>query len=818
MPNFMSEQLPDLSPMLRQYREIKERHQDAILMYRIGDFYEMFYEDAVAASKVLEIVLTSRNKQDENPVPLCGVPYHSVEPYITRLLDQGFKVAICDQVEDPRVAKGIVRREVTRVVTPGLLLNPEAPKRSSYLAAVVPSEEQWGISWVEFSTGEFVVGELLAEEVLEILRGGEIRELLLPEGEGDLSFNFTQPVLLNKLPSWVFDETRSKKLLQEQFKVATLSGFDCEGIPLGIQAAGAILHYVRETQKVERVPHLVNLRRYRKSGHLLMSEETRRSLDLDPLMEMLDRTETAMGGRKLRQWVSLPLVQKDLILERHEVVDELLRRREVSASLKENLKQVYDLERIAGRISLATANARDLVSLASSLQAVERIRGYFQGLTSRLLQQMLFEWDSLPEVVGEIEKIIGPEPPFSLREGGLIADQFSKELDTLREISRSSRDYLAQLEERERKRSGIHSLKVRFNKVFGYYIEVTTANLSRVPGDYIRKQTLVNAERFITPELKEFEGKILGADEKIRNLEYQLFCELRDRLTLSLDRLQKQADRLATLDVLSSFALVSEERRYIRPELSDGNDLFIQGGRHPLVEASLSYGKYIENDLEFRQTDQRFLLITGPNMAGKSTLIRSVGLIVLMAQSGCFVPARSAHIGLVDKIFSRIGASDRLNRGESTFMVEMTETASLLHYATDKSLILLDELGRGTSTFDGISIAWAVSEYLHDKVQSRTLFATHYHELIDLERSCPALKNFNVMVREEGEGIVFLYKLAPGGMGHSYGIHVARLAGLPATILERSKEVLKNLESEKEQSCFKRSGKRKVHEGQSRLF
>ncbi len=814
----------ETTPMLRQYREIKGQHPDAILMVRIGDFYEMFFEDAVVASKILDIVLTSRNRNDPNPVPLCGVPYHSVESYISRLIGAGHKVALCDQVEDPKVAKGIVRREVTRVITPGLRLDPGSSRESNYLASVVPGAcpdgpDLWGFSLVELSTGEFLAAELKREEVLEELE--KAAEILIPESAKE-KVAFSSPKVITERPDWVFDPSHGRRLLLGQFRVASLSGFDCESIPLGIAAAGAALHYICETQKVSSLPHITSLKRYEQGDHLILSETTRKSLDLDQLADLLDRTKTAMGGRRLREWVLRPLKDRALIEGRLDSVDELLQKSPLTEKLRVALSEVYDMERICGRLSLRTADARDLTALAQSLRAIFSLKGPRPvGVLSEFVHlRRLADIGPLEEREQEISATLVAEPPFSVREGGLIREGVNPSLDELREIRRSSRDYLARIEERERERTGISSLKVRFNKVFGYYIEVTTTHLSRIPADYQRKQTLTNAERFLTPELKELEGKILGAEEKIRAIEYEVFERLRDRVASEIPLIQQIANQIADLDVLQSLAQVARERGYKRPEITEENLLEIEGGRHPLVEANLPPGKFVANDLHLDPDRQRLILITGPNMAGKSTFIRQAGLIVVMAQIGSFVPADRAVIGLVDRLYSRIGASDRLTEGESTFMVEMTETASILHHATGNSLILLDEIGRGTSTFDGISIAWAVAEYLHDQTRARTLFATHYHELIDLALSRPGIKNYNVSIKTEAVGqIVFLYRVVPGGMSHSYGIHVGALAGLPAQIVERAREVLANLEQgELEQGAPRIGKKRKRDLGQASLF
>ncbi len=810
-----------MTPMLRQYREIKEQNKDAILFYRIGDFYEMFFDDAVIASKVLDIVLTSRNKNDPNPVPLCGVPYHSVQPYLEKLIEKGFKVAICDQVEDPKEAKGVVRREVTRVVTPGIagFLENETSRIGRCLAAVFRGAHRWGLSFLDASTGDFRVTELEGGSVgvLEELQRVAPGEVVIPEGAGELASQCGGLFCVTRLSDWIWEEGYARRLLTGQFKTGTLSGFDCEGIPAGIVAAGAALHYVRETQRVDRLPNITSLKRYRRSETMILSEECRKNLSLDDLITLVDTTRTAMGRRRLREWFHSPLLKKEAIEERLDAVEELP---PFVDKIEKTLQDVYDLERINGRLSLGTANARDLAALTTSLNAIGEIGPLLGEFHVASLKRLAADWNSFETLRHEIGRTIALDPPFSLREGGMIREGVDPRLDELRHLQQDAKGALAAMEERERKRTGIGSLKIRFNQVFGYYLEVSEAHLSKVPPDFVRKQTLTHAERFITPELKEFEEKILGAGERIRGLEYDLFCTLRGKILESVPALQEQADRVATLDAVASLARYARENRTVRPVLEESGLLEFCGGRHPVVERSLATGSYVPNDLKVDADGDRLLMITGPNMAGKSTVIRQAGLIVLMAQVGSFVPAERARIGIVDQIFTRVGASDRLARGESTFMVEMCETAAILHQATARSLILLDEIGRGTSTFDGISIAWAVAEHLHDKVRARTLFATHYHELIDLALTRPGIKNFNVRVKQEGEDVVFLYRLVPGGMSHSYGLHVGRLAGLPSEVLDRAKEVLKNLEQgELDPAGVPRIGKRsKKNENQGSLF
>ncbi|MBI3540567.1 MAG: DNA mismatch repair protein MutS [Deltaproteobacteria bacterium] len=783
----------NLTPMLRQYLEIKEQHKDAILFYRIGDFYEMFFDDAVKASKVLDIVLTTRNKNDPNPVPLCGIPHHAMQPYLDKLVEKGFKVAICDQVEDPKSAKGVVKREVTRVVTPGL---------EAYLVSLFQGKESWGVALLEVTTGNFRVTEipLDREALLEELNRSAPSEILLSEKwkwQDDLKL--PSHYCTTFLPEWIWEEGTARRLLYDQFGVSTLSGFDCEGIPAGVIAAGAALHYVRETQKVGRLSHLTSLKRYSNSEAMFLGEESRMNLNLNELIDFMNCTKTAMGQRRLKGWLAAPLLEKKKIEERLDAVGELVQHRALTESLRHNLDKVYDLERINSRLSLGNANPRDLRALAGSLQVLGQIKPLLSELNTFALKKIASTWESFETLEQEIEKTLVDDPPVLLTQGGMIREGVSQDLDALKSLRHDAKSSIAAIEERERQRTGIGSLKVHYNRVFGYYLEVSAANLAKVPSDYIRKQTLTNAERFITPELKEFEDKVLGADEKIKFLEQEIFNGLREKAKNFVPSLQYQAGRVADLDVFQSLATYARDEKTVRPLIEESGVLEIHEGRHPLVERNLPAGSFVANDLSMDVQGARLLMITGPNMAGKSTVIRQTGVIVLMAQAGSFVPAASARIGIVDRLYTRVGASDRLARGESTFMVEMCETAAILHHATDKSLVLLDEIGRGTSTFDGISIAWAVAEYLHDKIRARTLFATHYHELIDLALTRSGIRNYNVKIQEQKGEIVFLYRLVPGGMSHSYGLHVGKLAGLPVEVLDRAKEVLKNLERNEKQ-------------------
>jgi len=805
--------MSELTPMMRQYLEIKSDYPDAILFFRLGDFYEMFLDDAVKASRILDITLTSRGKTgDGTDVPLCGIPYHSATPYLAKLIEAGEKVAICEQVEDPKQTKGIVKREVVRVVTPGLVTDADSltPKENNYLAALVPGDVRWGLAYLDLSTGDFRTTELTGLEAVlaEVLAAG-CRELLLPEKfRQEPVPKLLQPALagrsLSYLAEWVYDREYVGRLFSDQFPGVSLGGLGCEGLKEGLAAAGAILHYLRETQK-GTTAHIRTISPYTTSDFLVLDEATRRNLELTAtlaegkrrgsLLGLMDRTVTAMGGRKLKQWISHPLVSVEKIRLRQAAVAELVEAASARRELTALLDGVYDLERLNARISLASAGAKDLAAIRESLLRIPNILMALAASQSPLLAQLAATIDPLATVAELIAVAIVENPPFVLREGGIIAPGYHAELDELRSISREGKGFIARLEAQEKARTGIGSLKIRYNKVFGYYIEITRTNLANIPEDYQRRQTLANAERFITPELKEYEDKVLGAEERICDLEYQLFQAVREEVAAHGEQIARTADLLATLDVLVSLAELAADRDYCCPLVDDSDLLSITDGRHPVIEEMHLGERFVPNDV-LLDTEHQILMITGPNMAGKSTFMRQVALITLMAQIGSFVPASEAHIGIVDRIFTRVGAADNLARGQSTFMVEMTETANILRHASPKSLVILDEIGRGTSTFDGVSIAWAVAEFLHDSVDhgAKTLFATHYHELTELSVTRPRLKNFNIAVKEWNDQIIFLRKIVPGGASHSYGIQVARLAGLPVAVIDRAKEILRNLE------------------------
>ena len=798
-----------MTPMLRQYVAAKEAHPDAILMFRMGDFYEMFFEDAVVAAKALDLTLTSRDKHKDEPIPMCGVPHHAARNYIRRLVEQGFKVAICDQMEDPRKAKGIVKRAITEVITPGLITDPEGLDREqgNYLMALLRGTEAVGIAYIDISTGEFRTTEVRGREALEAeVDRLDPREVLMPDSardDGELAGLWRhRRALVNHLPEALFDPEPARADLGTTLKVHDLSGLGLDGDGPAVGACGAVLEYMRSNH-VESLDHVARLVPYDVSTALAIDPATRRNLELfhagperrrrGSLIHLLDRTVTAMGARLLRQWVGAPLVDVDAIEERLDAVDLLLRERELREALRALLEPIQDVERLNGKLAAGSASARDLVALAGSLEQIPRLNELLDRSDTRPMP-VFAPVDPVAEARDRIHRTLADEPPAKLQDGGTIRRGFDEELDEIVVLASEGKGTIARLEAAERAATGITSLKVRYNKVFGYFIEVTKPNLPMVPEHYIRKQTLVNAERFYTPELKEFEVKVLGAEERRVQLETELFRQLRDEIAGHARALAAAAGRLAVLDALASLAEVAARNGYCRPSVDEGEQLVLRGSRHPVIERMSLDERFVPNDISLDTSSAALIILTGPNMSGKSTVMRQVALAALMAQLGSFVAAEEAHIGVCDRVFTRVGASDDIARGQSTFMVEMTETATILRHASQRSLVLLDEIGRGTSTFDGLAIAWAVAEFIHREIGCRTLFATHYHELVELAQTCEHVRNFNIAVAEWGDEVVFLRSLREGGASRSYGIAVARLAGLPDEVLERAKEILGNLE------------------------
>ncbi|NOZ61539.1 MAG: DNA mismatch repair protein MutS [Calditrichaeota bacterium] len=798
---------------MEQYLAIKAKHKNAILFYRMGDFYEMFYDDAKIASEVLGITLTSRAHGKAAKVPLAGFPYHALDNYLTKMIKAGYRVAICEQVEDPKTAKKLVKRDVTEIVTPGTTFSDELldSKRNNYLVSIYLRKDICGLAAADVTTGEFFVNEFFPEKLREQLMLINPSELLVAESQQKNVADQIASELhsfITAREDWVFNRDFGYEKLIHHFKTSSLKGFGCEDLTVGIVAAGALLDYLKENQK-NSLSHFTQIKRRFDSDFMAVDPTTQRNLELiqplsardnrGVLIHVLDKTKTAMGGRRLVNWLLNPLNQIAPINRRLDAVEELFKQEMTRRELRESLGKMGDLERLLSRITTGRANARDLIALKSALRIVPEIKEKLAPLEADYLAQIREQLHELPEVVDEIEAALVEEPPLSVVDGGLIKRGYNEELDQLREIAFSGKDWIARMQQSERERTGIPSLKVGYNKVFGYYIEITKPHLAKVPTNYMRKQTLVNAERFITPELKEYEEKIVGAEEKIIELEFQLFDQIRQHVSRRVREIQENARQIGDLDCLLNFAQISRDNDYNRPQITSGDEIDIKEGRHPVVEQLLPAGEsFVPNDVYANNSSDQILIITGPNMAGKSTYLRQVGLIVLMAQIGCFVPAREAKMGLVDKLFTRVGASDNLAGGESTFLMEMNETANILNNATTKSLILLDEIGRGTSTFDGLSIAWSVAEYLHNTsaVAAKTLFATHYHELTELARILPRVKNYNVAVKEWGDQVIFLRKIVAGGCDNSYGIHVAQLAGLPRIVIERARQVLSNLEKD----------------------
>lgn len=807
--------MAELTPMMKQYMETKSQYQDCILFYRLGDFYEMFFEDALTASRELEITLTGKNCGQEEKAPMCGVPYHAVEGYLNRLVAKGYKVAICEQVEDPKTTKGIVKREVVRIVTPGTNLDTQAldETKNNYIMCIVYIADRYGVSVADISTGDYFVTEIpdsakLLDEIYRFSPSEIIcNEAFYMSGVDMDGMKDRLGITIYSLESWYFDDEVCRKKLLEHFEVSSFAGLGLADYDCGIISAGALLQYLLETQK-NSLSNLTHITPYAAGKFMMIDSSTRRNLELcetlrekqkrGSLLWVLDKTKTAMGARTLRKYVEQPLIDKTEIIRRLDAVQELKEQAISREEIREYLSPVYDLERLITKIAYGSANPRDLTAFRSSLEMLPALLYILQEMKAELLKDLAVDLDPLEDLCILVKKAIREDPPIAMKEGNIINDGYNEEVDKLRRAKSDGKDWLAKLENDEREKTGIKNLKIKYNKVFGYYLEVTNSYKEMVPEYYTRKQTLVNAERYITPELKELEDMILGAEDKLYALEYELYSEVRDLIASQIERIQKTAKAVAALDAFASLALVAERNNYVRPKINEKGVIDIKEGRHPVVERMIPNEMFISNDTYLDDKKHRISIITGPNMAGKSTYMRQTALIALMAQIGSFVPAKSANIGLSDRIFTRVGASDDLASGQSTFMVEMTEVANILRNATSKSLLILDEIGRGTSTFDGLSIAWAVIEYISDSrlLGAKTLFATHYHELTELEGKIDNVNNYCIAVKEKGDDIVFLRKIVKGGADKSYGIQVAKLAGVPELVIGRAKEIVEELSDE----------------------
>lgn len=829
-----------LSPMMERYKEVKAENPGAMLLFRMGDFYELFYEDARNAARVLGLTLTSRDKNSDNPIPMAGFPYHQLDNYLQKLIQNGFRAAICDQVEDPKTAKGLVRREVTRVITPGTLTDDQLldPRESNFIACVAPSKESLGLAWLELSTGRFQVAEIPPALLQDELARIRPAECLVPEEaatEGNLPVTRSDlggPVLTGR-PAWCFSRDESRRLLQEHFGTKTLEGFDVEDDSPAVIAAGALLEYIRETQK-SALLHITRLENYRRDHHMIIDEATRRSLELthtiregqrqQSLLGVIDETSTPMGARLLADWLSSPLTDRQQINARLDAVEELVSELSFRDDVKELLKGMYDLQRLTSRVATGRCTPRDLSCLATTLGQLPKLKAKLSERKSARLKTLEQRVDLCGDVQHAISETIIDEPPVSVADGGVIRAGFDSRLDELRDLSKGGKQWIASYQAKESERTGIPSLKIGFNKVFGYYLEVTAAHLDKVPEDYIRKQTLKNQERYITPELKEYEDKVLRAEDQSKALEQEIFTRLKEEIATHVARLLSTADALAEVDVFTGLASLAAAAGYCRPEVTEDAVLDVREGRHPVLDRLMAAGEFVPNDIRLGTQnsnrdgvgttiepdapaprpdetpdpcfDGRVQIITGPNMAGKSTYIRQSALLTIMAQMGSFVPASEARIGIADRVFARVGASDELGKGQSTFMVEMTETARILNSATNRSVVILDEIGRGTSTYDGISLAWSITEHLHDETQCRTLFATHYHELTDLTQTLKHASNWHVAVQENNDDVIFLHRVVEGAAGRSYGIHVAKLAGVPRAVTERATKILEALENQ----------------------
>ena len=804
--------MAELTPMMQKYMDTKAEYPGCILFYRLGDFYEMFFEDAVTVSRELELTLTGKSCGLEERAPMCGVPYHAVDGYLNRLVAKGYKVAICEQTEDPKQAKGLVRREVVRVVTPGTILDSQMmdESRNNYIMCIVYLADRYGVSVADVSTGDYFVTELpdggkLKDEIFKFTPSEIIcNESFYMSGMDLDDLKDRLKIALYALDAWYFDDALCRKNLLEHFQVKTLDGLGLGDLDCGVISAGALLQYLLETQK-NNLAHMTRITPYATGKYMMLDSSTRRNLELcetlrekqkrGSLLWVLDKTRTAMGARTLRKYVEQPLIEQGEIERRLDAVAELKDAAISREEIREYLSPVYDLERLITKITYGTANPRDLTAFSGSLEMLPHVRYILEEMHSGLLCEIRENLDTLEDLCSLVKSAIVEEPPLAMKEGNIIRDGYNEEVDTLRRAKSEGKGWLAKLEEEEREKTGIKNLKIKYNKVFGYYLEVTNSYKNMVPDYFMRKQTLANAERYITPELKELEDTILGAEDKLYALEYELYCAVRDTIAGEVERIQRTAKAVAELDVFSTLALVAERNHYVRPQINGKGVIDIKDGRHPVVEQMIPDGSFICNDTFLNDKKERISIITGPNMAGKSTYMRQTALIVLMAQIGSFVPAEKADIGLVDRIFTRVGASDDLASGQSTFMVEMTEVANILRNATAKSLLILDEIGRGTSTFDGLSIAWAVVEYISDSklLGAKTLFATHYHELTELEGKIEHVNNYCIAVKEKGDDIVFLRKIVKGGADKSYGIQVAKLAGVPDLVISRAKEIVEEL-------------------------
>ena len=804
--------MAELTPMMQKYMETKKEYPDCILFYRLGDFYEMFFDDALTASKELEITLTGKSCGLEERAPMCGVPYHAVEGYLNKLVTKGYKVAICEQVEDPKQAKGLVKREVTRIVTPGTNLNMQALEatKNNYIMCITYTPTKIGLAAADVTTGDFYTTEVEdGRRLMDELMKYSPSEIICNDAFYVSGFDIEDlrnrlQMAISTIESYYFDDEGCEKCIMRHFGVKSLIGLGLEDFPVGTIAAGALLQYLLDTQKNDLV-HINHIQSYLTSKYMLLDSSTRRNLELcetlrekqkrGSLLWVLDKTKTAMGARTLRNYIEQPLLNKADMEARLDAVDELSKDSVSRDEIREYLNPIYDLERLLSKVTYKTANPRDLIAFRNSLEMLPHIKTVLRSFQKELLTGIYEDMESLDDIYALIDAAIEEEPPLLVREGGIIKDGFNEDIDMLRNAKCDGKQWLAQLEEEDRERTGIKNLKIKYNKVFGYYFEVTNSFKDMVPEDYIRKQTLANAERYTTPKLKEMEDTILNAEEKLYTLEYDMFCEIRDIVAAQLERIQRTAKAIARLDVFASLSYVAERNHYVRPKLNEKGIIDIKDGRHPVVELMIDHDMFIANDTMMDSNNHLISVITGPNMAGKSTYMRQSALIVLMAQLGSFVPAKSANIGIVDRIFTRVGASDDLASGQSTFMVEMNEVANILRNATSNSLLILDEIGRGTSTFDGLSIAWAVIEHISNKklLGAKTLFATHYHELTELEGKINNVNNYCIAVKECGDDIVFLRKIIKGGADRSYGIQVAKLAGVPDMVINRAKEIVEQL-------------------------